>query len=170
MPVGRAGCRASRQRWQPRGVSARGQRQTGLLTRDQFFTFSIGRRAPPGVCSGRSAPAMGYRLHDRRARNRPANGDTAICPKCRIGTIEFNERYRVVLLSGKTASMPGWVCDHGDCHYERAARKSSDRIPLNNATVEPRPRSSRQLMKARDVLQRARRTLANSVRRKRARR
>jgi hypothetical protein len=110
---------------------------------------------------------MGYRLHDRRATDRPANGDTAICPKCRIGTIEFNERYRVVLLSGKTASIPAWVCDHADCHYERAARKSSDRIPLKNSTLEPRARSNRQLMKARDVLQRARRTLAKSVSRKR---
>jgi hypothetical protein len=112
---------------------------------------------------------MGYRLHDRRAAHRPANGDTAICPKCRVGIIEFNERYRVVLVTGKTVSIPAWVCDRPECRFERAARSGSDQIPLHNASADLRTRSTRPLMKARAVLHRARKTLSKSLRRKKNR-
>ena len=109
---------------------------------------------------------MGFRLHDRRAAHRPANGDTAICPKCGVGIVEFNERYRVVLVTGKTASIPAWVCDRPECRFDRAARSGSDRIPLKDAPTALRARSSRQLMKARAVLRRARKTLSKRLTRK----
>lgn len=109
---------------------------------------------------------MRYRLHDRRAAGRPSNGDTAPCPKCGSGTVEFNERYRVVLVTGKTAALPAWICDRPDCHYERAARRGNPRLPVQNTSSDLRARSSRQLMKARDVLHRARRTISKSLTRK----
>jgi hypothetical protein len=112
---------------------------------------------------------MRYRLHDRRAADRPSNGDTAVCPKCRIGIIEFNERYRVPLVTGKTAAIPAWVCDRAECRYERAARSGNDRIPLQSASAELRARSGRQLMKARAVLNRAQQSLSKSLERKKQR-
>jgi hypothetical protein len=111
---------------------------------------------------------MRHRLHDRRAADRPSNGDTAPCPKCRVGIVEFNERYRVLLTTGKIAAIPAWICDRPDCHYQKAARSGSDRIPLQTASSDLRARSSRQLMKARSVLRRARRTIARSLSRKKA--
>jgi hypothetical protein len=111
---------------------------------------------------------MQYRLHDRRAADRPANGDTAVCPQCRIGLIEFNERYRVQLVTGKTAAIPAWVCDRPDCRYERVARSGGGQSPLHSS-AELRARSSRQLMKARAVLSRARQTLSKSLGRKKQR-
>jgi hypothetical protein len=107
---------------------------------------------------------MRYRMHDRRAADRPANGDTALCPQCGIGTVEFNERYRVLLASGKTASIPAWVCDRPECRFERAAR--SDARPVQSNSADLRARSRRQLMKARAVLRRARRTISKSLSRK----
>jgi hypothetical protein len=107
---------------------------------------------------------MRYRMHDRRAADRPANGDTALCPQCGIGTVEFNERYRVLLASGKTASIPAWVCDRPECRFERAAR--SDASPVQSHSADLRARSRRQLMKARAVLHRARRTISKSLSRK----
>jgi hypothetical protein len=112
---------------------------------------------------------MEYRLHDRRAADRPANGDTAVCPQCRIGLIEFNERYRVQLATGKTAAIPAWVCDRPECRYEQAARGGGDRLPLQKSSTELRARSSRELMKARAVLSRARQTLSKSGGRKKKR-
>jgi ssDNA-binding Zn-finger/Zn-ribbon topoisomerase 1 len=107
---------------------------------------------------------MRYRMHDRRAADRPANGDTALCPQCGIGTVEFNERYRVLLASGKTASIPAWACDRPECRFERAAR--SDVRPVQSNSADLRARSRRQLMKARAVLHRARRTISKSLSRK----
>ena len=111
---------------------------------------------------------MRYQLHDRRAADRPANSDTAPCPKCGIGTVEFNERSRVRLVTGKTAAIPAWICDRPECHFEGAARRGSDRVPVQNKSSDLRARSSRQLMKARDVLHRARRTISKSLSRKKS--
>jgi hypothetical protein len=108
---------------------------------------------------------MRYRMHDRRAADRPANGDTAVCPQCGIGTVEFNERYRVLLATGKTASIPAWVCDRPECRFQRAARRGSEASPVRSNS-DLRARSSRQLMKARAVLRRARRTISKSLSRK----
>jgi hypothetical protein len=93
--------------------------------------------------------AMRNRLQDRRSTDRPSNGDTALCPKCGIGAIEFNERYRVRLPTGKIAAIPAWVCDRPECRYERPAR-----------------RSSAPLVKARAVLRHARSTLTKTLGRK----
>lgn len=112
---------------------------------------------------------MGYRLHERRAADRPSNGDTAVCPQCRIGIIEFNERYRVRLATGKTAAIPAWVCDRPDCHYERAARSETDRILARNESAGLRSRSNRPLLKARHALNRAQRSLTKAVRSKKQR-
>lgn len=63
------------------------------------------------------------RLHDRRGPNRPCNGDTAPCPQCATGTMEFNERYRVTLSNGKVAVIAAWICDRPDCKYGRPVRE-----------------------------------------------
>jgi hypothetical protein len=110
--------------------------------------------------------AMRHRLHDRRSANRPSNGDTTLCPRCGIGLIEFNERYRVQLATGKTVAIPAWICDRPECRYEHAARSGSARAPLQRSPAEPRGRSSRSLMKARAVLRRARRTLSKTLARR----
>ena len=109
---------------------------------------------------------MRYRLHDRRAADRPANGDTAPCPQCGIGTVEFNERYRVLMATGKIAATPAWICDRPECHFERAARRVRDGTGVQSTSADLRARSRRQLMKARAVLHRARRTISSSLSRK----
>lgn len=90
-----------------------------------------------------------YRLHDRRAPDRPSNGDTAPCPQCKKGTVEFNERYRVVLASGKVAVMAAWICDRADCQYGRAVRRGQRRLAIHASSLTLRARSNRQLTKAR---------------------
>jgi hypothetical protein len=82
--------------------------------------------------------------------------------------VEFNERYRVQLTTGKIAAIPAWVCDRPDCHYQKAARRSSDRIPIQAASSDLRARSKRRLMKARAVLHRAGRTITKSLSRKKS--
>ena len=109
--------------------------------------------------------AMRHRLPDRRSADRPANGDTALCPKCGLGVIEFNERYRVQLATGKVVSMPAWVCDRAECRYERAARRS-DREESPAPSEQARRRSAQPLTTARAVLRRARTRLSRTLRRK----
>lgn len=110
--------------------------------------------------------AMRHRLPDRRSADRPANGDTALCPKCGLGVIEFNERYRVPLATGKMASMPAWICDRPECRFERAARRS-DREESPPPPEPARRRSPRALTTARAVLRRARTRLSRTLGRKR---
>ena len=105
------------------------------------------------------------RLHDRRAADRPSSGDTAACPKCSVGTVEFNERYRVQTATGQTASIPAWICDRPDCRYERPARRDDPSAPHPPAAVRE---SGRKLMKARAILQRAQRTVSKTLARKKA--
>jgi hypothetical protein len=110
--------------------------------------------------------AQRYRLHDRRGPDRPSNGDTAPCPDCRWGTLEFNERYRVALTSGKTAIVPAWICDRAECRYGRPVRKRQRRLAIHASSVSLRAGSNRQLMKARSVVQRAGRALSKSLARR----
>jgi len=107
-----------------------------------------------------------YRLHDRRRPNRPSNGDTAPCPECTIGSLEFNERYRVALLSGKVVLIPAWICDRPECGYGRPVRKRQRRLELHASSVNLRAQSNRQLMKARSTVQRAQEMLARSAARR----
>ena len=53
---------------------------------------------------------------ERRAPDRPANGDTRPCP-CG-GTLEFSERYR---FGGRP--QPAWVCDRAKCLMSKPARR-----------------------------------------------
>lgn len=106
------------------------------------------------------------RLHDRRAADRPSSGDTALCPKCAVGTVEFNERYRMQTATGQTAAIPAWTCDRSDCRYEQPARRENHSAPPSPADL--RAQSSRKLMKAGAILQRAQRTVSKSLARKKA--
>lgn len=54
---------------------------------------------------------------ERRRGNRPKTGDVRACPRCRLGEIEFNERYRV---DGQT--IPAWLCDNAQCGYRELVR------------------------------------------------
>jgi hypothetical protein len=73
------------------------------------------------------------RLHERRSADRPFNGETRPCPKCAAGVLEFNERYRIALRTGRTVVMAAWACDQADCRYVRPARrKDRDGPPLAN--------------------------------------
>jgi hypothetical protein len=60
---------------------------------------------------------------ERRRPGRPANGDTAICPQCKTGTIEFNERYRIASDEGMLTE-PAWICDAPSCGYVWLVRGS----------------------------------------------
>jgi len=60
-------------------------------------------------------------LRERRSADRASNGDTRPCPKCAAGILEFSERYRVALASGRTVVVPAWACDQ--CRYVHAARR-----------------------------------------------
>lgn len=96
------------------------------------------RRGATAVCSDRSprqdAMKTRLRLPERRSADRPSNGDTRPCPKCAAGVLEFNERYRLPLASGRTVVMAAWACDQADCRYVRPARRADrDGPPL--ATV-----------------------------------
>jgi hypothetical protein len=107
------------------------------------------------------------RLHDRRAANRPSNGDTAPCPQCRSGVLEFNARYRIPQANGNIAAVPAWICDGPDCHYALPARRP-DRMALGQMSpTEIRARPNLRLMKTPSVvLQRAKRGLGGSLARK----
>jgi hypothetical protein len=107
-----------------------------------------------------------HRLHDRRAADRPSSGDTALCPKCGVGTVEFNERYRMALATGETAAIPAWICDRPDCRYEQPARRENQAVPPSGSPADLRARSRAKLLKARAVLQRAKRTVSKSLARK----
>ena len=68
-------------------------------------------------------------LRERRSADRPSNGDTRSCPDCSGGVLEFSERYRIALASGRTIAIPAWACDQ--CRYLRAARRRDrDRVTL----------------------------------------
>jgi hypothetical protein len=77
---------------------------------------STGDREARGQRQRPSAPDD-RRQVERRGPGRPKNGDTAVCPSCKTGTIEFSERYR--WLNGPTAA---WFCDSAACGYRRAVR------------------------------------------------
>ena len=71
------------------------------------------------------------RPQERRSADRPSNGDTRPCPNCAAGVLEFNERYRLPLTSGRTVVMAAWACDQADCRYVRLARREDrDGPPL----------------------------------------
>src|SRR3954452_16051462 len=99
------------------------------------------------------------RAHDRRAADRPANGDTAACPVCPNGRLEFSERYRVPLVStGKYVVLPAWVCD--TCGDGRPVRTGPDetRTILQQARTA-RANARRSVMKTRAALGRAHETI-----------
>jgi hypothetical protein len=66
---------------------------------------------------------------ERRGSGRPSNGDTAPCPRCAVGTIEFSERYRVVY-AGQGKAVPAWVCDVKACGYFLLARRGDRAVML----------------------------------------
>jgi hypothetical protein len=111
-----------------------------------------------------------HRLHDRRAATRPANGDSAPCPSCKTGTLEFNERYRIALVTDRTVVLPAWICDRPLCRYWHPVRSGDPALTLHRAAAALSAKSNRQLMKAHSTLDRAQRTLMESLDRKKRRR
>jgi hypothetical protein len=103
---------------------------------------------------------------ERRGPDRPHNGQTAVCPRCGLGTVEFNERYRLPGSNGRLISTAAWVCDAPQCGYHQAVRGKE--VPLLSAqelriaAAKLRAQARRDLMKARFVRQRASRTLSKS--------
>jgi hypothetical protein len=90
---------------------------------------------------------------DRRGSGRPSNGDTARCPRCGAGAIEFSERYRIVY-AGQRKAVPAWVCDVKACGYFELARRrdralmvrrlGASKTDLAPSAVEPQaPRQTR---------------------------
>jgi hypothetical protein len=110
------------------------------------------------------------RLVERRGPDRPSNGQTAVCPQCGIGTVEFNERYRLPASNGRLIRTAAWVCDTPQCGYHQAVRGNEDLLveapKLRMASKKLRAQARRRLMKARFVRQRASRTLSKSLARK----
>jgi hypothetical protein len=102
-----------------------------------------------------------HRLHDRRSSRRPVNGDTAPCPSCKTGIVEFNERYRLSLATADVTAAPAWVCDA--CPYRALARVDQQpagiRAGARNLPVEAR----RQLLPSRFGRPGAGRALSKSV-------
>lgn len=83
--------------------------------------------------------------------------------------MEFNERYRVALPSGKVALIPAWICDRAPCRYGRPVRRNQQRIELHGVSAKLRAQGNRQLMKARAQRDRAPRVPEKSIRRRDAR-
>ena len=84
---------------------------------------------------------------ERRAGDRPVNGDTRPCPLCR-GTLEFSERYR---LGGRP--QPAWICDTANCQMSMPARRKRGLVFTGRELVRL----------ARELPGRARRTFMKSV-------
>jgi hypothetical protein len=109
-------------------------------------------------------------LVERRGPDRPNNGQTALCPQCGVGTVEFNERYRLPGSNGRLIRTAAWVCDTPQCGYHQAVRNKEDLLvaapKLRMASMKLRAQARRGLMKARFVRQRASRTLSKSLARK----
>jgi len=71
--------------------------------------------------------AIHFPLGERRGDDRPSNGDTRHCPECGAATFEFNERYRLAPRSGRTVTVPAWICDVVNCRHVRFARRDDAR-------------------------------------------
>ena len=56
---------------------------------------------------------------ERRAPDRPAEGDTQSCPFCRVGWMQFHEASAT-----DSPSAPGWVCESSQCGYRTLVRRS----------------------------------------------
>ena len=105
--------------------------------------------------------------HERRAADRPANGDAAPCPRCAEGTIEFSDRNRGADPQGTLGAIPAWVCD--SCRYARPVRAEHQPEVLRAVSKQLRTHARRQLMKARFVLARADSVLDKGFKRKKLR-
>ena len=82
--------------------------------------------------------------------------------------MEFNERYRVALPSGKVAVIPAWICDRAPCRYGRPVRREQQRIQIHAVSAKLRAQGHRQLMKARARLERATKVVEKSLRQRAA--
>jgi hypothetical protein len=87
---------------------------------------------------------------ERRAADRPVNGDTRPCPHCG-GTLEFSERYR---LGGRP--QPAWICDRANCPMSKPARRKRGLVFTGRELVRL----------ATELPDRARRTFMKSVARR----
>ena len=90
---------------------------------------------------------------ERRAADRPANGDTRRCPDCGALTLEFSERYRIAPQTGSVIAAPAWICDSARCKHLRFAR-AADNAPkgaarLRAVSKDLRDMAARRLMKSR---------------------
>lgn len=108
-----------------------------------------------------------HKLDERRGDGRPANGSTCPCLKCRRGTLEFSERYRLPTAKGTVVQIPAWVCDV--CGDKQPVRAEHQPARLREAAKALRARASRELMKARAVRTRANGSLHSSAQRQKRR-
>ena len=63
------------------------------------------------------SPGSAPKRPERRRGDRPKTGDVRACPRCGVGELEFNERYRV---DGQ--AIPAWLCDNAQCGYRDLVR------------------------------------------------
>jgi hypothetical protein len=116
--------------------------------------------------ASRAGQGVAYqdRRRERRVPGRPANGDSARCPRC-DGVIEFSDRYRGAAVKGGTVeAMPAWVCDR--CPYAYPVRAEHQSPVLLSKSRRLRAQAARKLMKSHAVLERAARALKKSLARK----
>ena len=66
---------------------------------------------------------------ERRAPDRPVEGDRRLCPFCHVGSMVFREEY-----GSETPIGPAWVCESPECGY-RTLLRHSDRA-AQRAEVE----------------------------------
>jgi hypothetical protein len=106
---------------------------------------------------------------ERRRADRPANGESAICPRCRLAQVEFNERYRLPAGDDTLIITPAWVCESPKCGYHRPVREEDRPNPSDRheKLAALRAKASRRVMKSRAVRERADRSLKKSLARKR---
>jgi hypothetical protein len=82
------------------------------------------RACDTGCMIALSAMVKSLAHRERRAADRPADGDVVRCPTCHQDTLEFNARWRVPLDTGEHISAPAWLCENADCRSFRFARES----------------------------------------------
>jgi hypothetical protein len=108
-----------------------------------------------------------HRHVERRAADRPANGDAAACPNCADGTIVFSDRNRGADPTGSVGAIPAWVCD--SCPHARPVRAAHQPQALRATAERLRAHAKRQLMKSRFVRARANRVIDKGLKRKKLR-
>lgn len=59
---------------------------------------------------------------ERRAPNRPKDGDRQLCAFCRVGSMQFHEQPVPDATPG-----PAWICESPECGYHTLVRRTDRR-------------------------------------------